>query len=437
MAALRPLRLPGGGRGVDPLRRRVRVPREEDFTSRLRGPAVASRVGLWLGVTFALAFLTGLYSHLAQEPVPWLPLPTRPAWLYQVTQGVHVASGTAAIPLLVVKLWTVFPKLFARPPWRLRSGLVRHLLERLSIAVLVSAAIFLLATGVANVSQWYPWPFSFRATHYAVAWVAAGALLVHVAVKLPVARRALAGGEEPPGSKGSNPRLGGTEGPGSGGTNPRLGGKERSRDGEAAAGGLSRRGLLRASALASAAAAVTTAGVNVPVLRRLGVFAPRSGDGPGGIPINTTAREARVTATALSGEFALTLVHGDREVTLTRADLEAMPQRTAGLPIACVEGWSAGGEWTGVPVRDLVALVTGGSGGSGGSGVLVASLQGHGAFRESRLPPEFVSDPDTLLALRLGGEPLSLDHGFPCRIIAPNRPGVLQTKWVSRLEVET
>ena len=29
----------------------------------------------------------------------------------------------------------------------------------------------------------------------------------------------------------------------------------------------------------------------------------------------------------------------------------------------------------------------------------------------------------------------TLDHGFPARVIAPNRPGVLQTKWVTRLEV--
>ena len=59
-----------------------------------------------------------------------------------------------------------------------------------------------------------------------------------------------------------------------------------------------------------------------------------------------------------------------------------------------------------------------------------------------RLPPHapcpanFAADDRTLLALDLAGEPLSLDHGFPCRLIAPNRPGVLQTKWVSRLEVD-
>ncbi|MBC7403690.1 MAG: molybdopterin-dependent oxidoreductase, partial [Microbacteriaceae bacterium] len=28
-----------------------------------------------------------------------------------------------------------------------------------------------------------------------------------------------------------------------------------------------------------------------------------------------------------------------------------------------------------------------------------------------------------------------IDHGFPARMIAPGRPGVLQTKWLSKLEV--
>ena len=39
------------------------------------------------------------------------------------------------------------------------------------------------------------------------------------------------------------------------------------------------------------------------------------------------------------------------------------------------------------------------------------------------------------LALRVNGETLHIDHGYPCRLIAPNRPGVMQTKWASHLEV--
>lgn len=49
--------------------------------------------------------------------------------------------------------------------------------------------------------------------------------------------------------------------------------------------------------------------------------------------------------------------------------------------------------------------------------------------------PEFVRAERTLLALDLFGEPLDLDHGFPARVIAPGRPGVLQTKWIASMEV--
>jgi DMSO/TMAO reductase YedYZ molybdopterin-dependent catalytic subunit len=40
-----------------------------------------------------------------------------------------------------------------------------------------------------------------------------------------------------------------------------------------------------------------------------------------------------------------------------------------------------------------------------------------------------------VLATHLNGERLSLDHGYPLRLIAPNRPGVLNTKWLTRIEV--
>jgi hypothetical protein len=376
-----------------------RVPSPDDFTSPLRGPRTASRVGLWLGVCFGLAFLTGLYSHVAQLSDPAIPVPTGPVWFYRVTQGVHVAAGSAAVPLLVVKLWSVYPRLFVRPPRELRR-LVLHALERGSIAVLVASAVFQLATGLANSAQWYPWGFTFRLTHFSVAWVAIGALLIHVAVKLPVIREAF-------------------------GT--RVGAPE-----DAAAGALSRRSLLAVTWLAAGLAVLTTAGSAVPALRRISVFGVRSGEGPSGIPINKSAAAAGVLGAADDPAYVLTVRHGERELVLTRKDLEALPQASATLPIACVEGWSASGTWTGVRVRDLVERV----GGSPDAGVIVRSLQARGAYAVTRLPANFASHPDTLLALSLAGEPLNLDHGYPCRIIAPNRPGVLQTKWVARLEVE-
>ena len=72
-----------------------------------------------------------------------------------------------------------------------------------------------------------------------------------------------------------------------------------------------------------------------------------------------------------------------------------------------------------------------------GRAVEITSLQPAGSYRVTELPAQFAADPLTLVALDLNGEPLSVDHGYPCRLIAPNRPGVLQTKWIERIEVLT
>ena len=382
----------------------MRLPDESSFSSRLRSPAVAARVGLWLGICFGIAFLTGVISHMAQLPLPAIPFPTRPSWGYRLTQGLHVTTGTAAVPLFLVKLWIVYPKLFARPPRDIRR-LALHGAERVSIGVLVAAAIFQLVSGLLNAAQWYPWAFSFRATHYAVGWIAIGALVVHIAVKLPVIRAALGADVESDDLDRAGTR--------------------------ADTGGLSRRGLLRTTWLASGVAVLATAGSTVPWLRRVSVLGVRSGDGPGGIPINKSARAAGVTSSATSASVTLTIGYGDREVVLRPDEVVAMADVDAELPIACVEGWSASGTWTGVRVRALIDLVDA----PAGSDVRVTSLQERGAFRASTLPANFVDDPLTLLATGLNGERLALDHGYPCRIIAPNRPGVLQTKWVTRLDV--
>ncbi len=384
----------------------MRAPEETDFTSRLRSPAVASRVGVWLGITFGLCFVTGLISHYAQAASQPVSFPTSPAWGYRVTQGLHVTSGTAAVPLLLVKLWTVYPRLFTRPPRRDLGRLALFGAEKASIAVLVAAGIFQLVTGLANSTQWYPWSFSFRATHYAIAWVAIGALVLHIAVKLSVIRGTIAADVDD--TAHDRPEA----------TEPAV---------------LTRRGLLRTTWLASTVAVLATAGGTVPLLRRVSVFAVTSGDGPGGVPINRTAREAGVLAAATSPAFRLEVVNGDRVVELSRDELLALPQRTEELPIACVEGWSASGEWTGVRMRELLDLV----GAPRGRDVFITSLQEGGAFDSSTLWANFVDDDRTLLALALEGQPLALDHGYPCRIMAPNRPGVRQTKWVRRIEVRT
>ena len=63
-------------------------------------------------------------------------------------------------------------------------------IERLSIALLVSSAVFQMATGVANAQYWYPFKFNFVVAHYYGAIVFVASLVLHVIVKTPVILRA-------------------------------------------------------------------------------------------------------------------------------------------------------------------------------------------------------------------------------------------------------
>ncbi|MFC8732491.1 molybdopterin-dependent oxidoreductase [Luteimicrobium sp. NPDC057192] len=366
-----------------------------------RSPRTTVVIGRLLGAAFLVCFATGLYSHFLQDPQPWMRFPTWPPNLYQLTQGVHVAAGIASIPLLLAKLWSVYPRLLQWPP--VRSAL--HAVERVLVGVLVAAALVEVATGLLNTYQWYPFRFPFRGTHLALAWVVVGALAIHVAAQLPTIVRhwrrehAVADGRVP--------------------------------DDAATGAAASRRGFLVAVGSSVAAVVVLTAGQSFGVLRRTNLFAPRVQDlGPQGLPVNKTAAAARVRDTATDPAWTLTVAHGRRSVALTRAELEALPQTEVELPIACVEGWTTFAHWRGVRVAELLDLV----GAPPGAAARVTSLEPTGPYRTSDLEPAFAHHPRTLVALELAGEPLDLDHGFPARLVAPARPGVLQTKWLTRIE---
>ena len=384
------------------------LPTEKSFASPLHHPRVATVIGRWLGIAVTICFLTGLFSHFQQVTPGWLHIPSRPSSLYRVTQGLHVLTGTVSVPLLLAKLWTVYPKLFAKLPWPPSRKALGMVFERLSIAVLVAAMALELFIGFLNTLQWYPWPFPFKETHYALAWIIVGALLVHLAVKLPLItanwRRTPADRTPVPTPANSLPP---------------------------AITGLSRRGLFRTVAGASALIGITSVGQSVPAFGPVAVLAPRKPNvGPQGLPVNRTAKDAGVSAVDVDWRFT---VMGPQQLSYSLDQLRELPQSRSALPIACVEGWSQGAHWEGIRIRDLLKLC----GAPEGSRLRVVSMEKGGFYATSELPAQFAEDPLTLLALRLNGSELALDHGFPARIIAPNRPGVLQTKWVHRLEVIT
>ncbi|WP_243723008.1 molybdopterin-dependent oxidoreductase [Actinomadura sp. 7K507] len=360
------------------------------FTSRLHDERVAAWLGIALGLSFTTAFGTGLISHFMQHPPGWMVWPSRPVNLYRFTQGLHVIGGLATIPLLLAKLWTVYPKLLQWPPVR-SAG---HAVERVLLFVLVGGSLFQLATGLLNIAYWYPFPFFFPTAHYWTAYIVIGALAVHVTNEWAKVRRTV---------------------------------MTRPED------GLGRRGFLLTVAAAGGTVALTTAGQAFSPLAKLAVLAPRRpGIGPQGLPVNKSAAAAGVITAARDTGYRLVVTgRVERRLSFSLDDLNALPVHTARLPIACVEGWSAEATWEGIRLRDLLHT----AGVSQDVRVRVESLEPGGLYRTSRIDPPHWHDPLTLLALKVNGSPLDLDHGFPCRLIAPNRPGVLQTKWVHEVVV--
>jgi DMSO/TMAO reductase YedYZ molybdopterin-dependent catalytic subunit len=374
---------------------RVASERDHALQSPVHDQRTAAILGICLGIAFTTSFLTGLYSHLLQHPPDWLAIPSRPAGLYRVTQGLHVATGIATIPLLLAKLWSVYPRFFQWPP--VRS--LPHAIERLMLVPLVCGSVFMLFTGFANIARWYPWNFFFTRGHYWVAWITVGAMVTHLGAKATVTRHALA-------------------------RRPKV-----------EANGLSRRGFLLATGSFAGLLTVTTVGQTINPLRRLVLFAPRKPDiGSQRLPVNRAAAEAGVNEAAADPNYRLALTGAvANPLSLSVTDVEARADHEAELPIACVEGWSASAVWRGVPVHAL--LDEAGVDRTRPVEVDVRSLERDGLYAQSVLNHFQVNDRDTMLAVAVNGERLDLDHGYPCRLIAPNRPGVMQTKWVTELVV--
>lgn len=340
-----------------------------------------------LGVCLTVCFVTGVVSHYHYHPWEWLPPPATPRWGYRLTQGLHVITGFACIPLVLAKLWSVRPRLTQMPP--IRS--VPHGLARLGVAILVAVVLLQLVTGFLNVLQWYPWPWPFVAVHHALAWILFGAMLIHIAVQLPNIRAGLA---ETIGRRWTDGR------------------------------GLTRRGALAATGIATGAVAITTAGQVVGPLAPAALLAARRPDqAPDqGLPVN--GRAGRRTAALVQSEGFTIELRGRTRDALSVPALEGLPRQIRVLPMACVEGWSRDAEWAGPPLLEVIARV----GGTPDSVVTVRSPDRVSTIRAGQLA-------GALLATHLNGERLSLDHGYPVRLIAPGRIGVHQTKWITRIEV--
>jgi DMSO/TMAO reductase YedYZ molybdopterin-dependent catalytic subunit len=127
----------------------------------------------------------------------------------------------------------------------------------------------------------------------------------------------------------------------------------------------------------------------------------------------------------------------DREVEIDWKTLQGKQMQEALVTLTCVSN-EVGGDlvgnavWTGWPVRELLAMA---GPKAGADMVLQTSIDG---FTASTPLSALTDDRNALLAIRMNGEPLPFEHGFPVRVVVPGLYGfVSATKWVTELKVTT
>ena len=326
--------------------------------------------------------------------------PTSPGWLYALNQGLHVTVGIIIVPLLLAKLWSVIPRLFAWPPV---TGPV-NALERIGILLLVGSAIFQFATGIANAQLYYPWHFDFLEAHYYGGLIFIASLVLHVAVKFPAMRRAYATRREviapdddlrapDPDARDAQP--------------PWAVRARRGRRGDARGddrGAVDRRAAARGGALRAA-----RRGRVLPDQQDRGRRADHARDGGTRLPAEARRRGRARADARRAGRDAPAHVRPADRLRRGLVDDPALDRRA--------------------PARSRRDRRDARRRGDGGR--LAAAAR--------RLPPgDDRPRPDRRTPTRswrceVNGAPLSLDHGFPARIIVPALPGVHCTKWVKEL----
>jgi DMSO/TMAO reductase YedYZ molybdopterin-dependent catalytic subunit len=186
---------------------------------------------------------------------------------------------------------------------------------------------------------------------------------------------------------------------------------------------LSRRSLVRAgglvlgtaaayAALQGAATALALPGAS---RRVTGSYEVSSGV-PEGMPVTSWLLD--VAPGGDPSTWGVTVSSGGSGRRWTVEELRAFGDH-ASVVLDCTGGWWSRQEWSGARLRRLLPEGAAGS-------VQVVSRTGY----RRRLP---LSD-DLLLAVDLGGAPLSVGHGAPVRLVVPGRRGYHWVKWVSRVE---
>jgi DMSO/TMAO reductase YedYZ molybdopterin-dependent catalytic subunit len=119
-------------------------------------------------------------------------------------------------------------------------------------------------------------------------------------------------------------------------------------------------------------------------------------------------------------------------------ELRTMPSRTQITRHDCVEGWSAIGQWTGVPLSHLLQQTELMPNGRyvvfRCADDLIGSRDGSGLYYES-IDMVDAFHPQTIMAYAMNGKPLPVPHGAPLRLRVERQLGYKMAKYVMRIEV--
>lgn len=121
-------------------------------------------------------------------------------------------------------------------------------------------------------------------------------------------------------------------------------------------------------------------------------------------------------------------------ISFSLAALKEMPARTQITRHDCVEGWSAIGKWTGVPLGDLMHKVQP-LPNAKYAVFHCADVDDEGIAYYESMAVQDLYHPQTILAYELNGDPLDIPHGAPLRLRFERQLGYKQAKYVERIEL--
>ena len=226
-----------------------------------------------------------------------------------------------------------------------------------------------------------------------------------------------------------------------------------------AAGGSSRRGVLIASGLLAAGAAVLGGAGRYIIGRRTdpaGVTLPKAADPapafpqgiegkvPGVSPFRTPRDtfyrvDTRLTLPIISLDDYRLTVDGDvdHELTFTYDDLLAMDLIERDITLTCVSNdvggpYVGGARWLGVPLKTILDQA---GVGSRANQIYCTDVDG----MTISVPLELATDGrDAMIAVGMDGQALPQKHGFPVRMVVPGLYGFISAcKWLTRMTLTT